>query len=82
MTSRRLSIRIPENLERCLQETVAATGKRPSEVVREALEEHLAHHAHGESCYDLAKRLKLIGVVRNAPKDLSTDRKHFEGFGR
>ena len=33
------------------------------------------------SCYDLAARLGLIGMVKNAPPDLSTNRQHMEGFG-
>jgi len=53
-----------------------------SEVVREALEEHVRKARKPESAYDVAKRLGIIGIVRNAPRDLSTNRRHFRGFGK
>jgi predicted DNA-binding antitoxin AbrB/MazE fold protein len=34
-----------------------------------------------ESCYDLAARRGIIGLVKNAPSDLSTNPSHFDGFG-
>ena len=34
------------------------------------------------SCYDLAKRARLIGAVDGLPEDLSTNKDYFEGFGR
>jgi len=37
--------------------------------------------AHVGSAYELAKKARLIGCMRSAPKDLSTNRRHFEGFG-
>ncbi len=33
------------------------------------------------SCYDIAKKIGL-GTVEGLPSDLSTNREHFEGFGR
>jgi predicted DNA-binding antitoxin AbrB/MazE fold protein len=37
---------------------------------------------NGASCYELAKRAGIIGVVDGLPSDLSTNRDYFEGFGR
>jgi hypothetical protein len=34
------------------------------------------------SAFDEARDLGLIGVVKDAPADLSTNERHFEGFGR
>ena len=34
------------------------------------------------SCYELAKKARLIGAVDGLPADLSTNRDYFEGFGR
>ncbi len=34
-----------------------------------------------ESCYDIALRTGIIGLVEDAPRDLSTNPKYFEGFG-
>jgi predicted DNA-binding antitoxin AbrB/MazE fold protein len=35
-----------------------------------------------ESCYDLAHRLGLIGLLPNLPSDLSTNPRHFDGMGK
>lgn len=35
----------------------------------------------GESAYDVAKRLGLIGMSDDGPPDLSTNPKYMEGFG-
>ena len=77
MSSDRLSIRIPADLRRVIE----SEGRTVSDVVREALSEHVRKVRKQESCYDLARRLGIIGSVKKAPRDLSTDRKHFRGFG-
>lgn len=56
-------------------------GTSEADIVREALEEYLAAH-EGDTCYDRAERVGLIGCVEDAPPDLSTNPDHFEGFGR
>jgi predicted DNA-binding antitoxin AbrB/MazE fold protein len=35
-----------------------------------------------ESCFDLAARIGLVGVLRDLPEDLSTNRRHFDGMGK
>ncbi len=35
-----------------------------------------------ESCYDIAQRSGIIGIVEEASSDLSTNPQYFEGFGR
>jgi hypothetical protein len=35
----------------------------------------------GPSCYELAQRARLIGIVKDAPPDLSTEKRHLHGFG-
>jgi hypothetical protein len=51
-------------------------------LVREALESYLGEAPAPRSAYDLAKEAGVIGCVRGGPSDLSTNRKHFEGFGK
>ena len=34
-----------------------------------------------ENCRDLARRLGILGVYKDAPSDLSTNPKYMEGFG-
>ncbi len=82
MPSNRISIRIGEELRANLAAEAVASGKRESELVREALVQYLASRDQGESAYDVAKRLKFLGCVKDAPPDLSTNPDHFEGFGR
>ena len=81
MASSRISIRISRDLRHRLEEEASLNGKRESDVVREALEKHLAQ-AGRETCYHLARRLGLVGCLKKAPPDVSTNRRYFEGFGR
>ena len=82
MATDRISVRINSQLRRGLQEHASLNGKRESDIVREALEAYIADRGGSVTCYDLALQAGLIGVARNAPRDLSTARKHFRGFGR
>jgi hypothetical protein len=50
--------------------------------MRVALETYLDGERGAGSAYELAEAAGLIGCVRHAPKDLSTNRRHLEGFGR
>ena len=57
-------------------------GRPESELVREALESYLGQASVARSAFDLAREAGLIGCVRGAPRDLSTNPKHFKGFGK
>jgi len=50
-------------------------------VVREAIEAFLGSHRKEENCLSLAKRLGILGAAKDLPKDLSTNKKYFSGFG-
>jgi hypothetical protein len=50
--------------------------------VRIALETYLGVDGSPQSAYDLAQAAGLIACSTNAPKDLSTNRRHLEGFGK
>ncbi len=82
MIGKRVSIRIGADLCRRLAEEVALNSRSESEVVREALEMYLATRPRRESCYEAFRRLGLIGMLKNAPPDLSANRRYFKGFGR
>jgi len=82
MPSQRISVRVPRGLGRRLKQRSAQKGAPESEVVREALEAFLTPAPGRHSAYDLASELGLIGSAGKAPKDLSTNRKHFRGFGK
>ncbi len=81
MATNRITIRIPEDLGKQLKKRADLKGQSESEIVREALENYLQGRS-GESTYDIAKRLGIIGCAKGAPADLSTNPKYFEGFGK
>jgi metal-responsive CopG/Arc/MetJ family transcriptional regulator len=82
MPDHRISIRVPENLETKLRGRARLKGQSESQLVREALETYLGQEAPARPAYELAEEAGLIGCVRRAPKDLSTNPRHFEGFGK
>ena len=81
MASQRISVRVPGGIARRLKERSRATGARESQVVREALEQYLSRNNGEKTTYDLLREAGLIGSVRGAPQDLSTNKKYFKGFG-
>ena len=78
---KKVSARVAPALEQSLRRRAAFTGQTESEIVREALEAHLAQEPAG-SAYELAQRLGLVGCAKGLPADLSTNPKYFEGFGK
>jgi predicted transcriptional regulator len=78
MNSERLTIRISSDLRNQVKQRANATGTDESEVVRLALEQYVKPSM---SAYEAAKRAGLIGIAKGLPKDLSTNKKHMEGFG-
>ena len=80
VASNRISVRLPELLTSRLRSRSRSQGKSESKLVREALEQYLGQPM--KSAYDLAKEIGVIGVIDKAPKDLSTNRRHLNGFGR
>jgi predicted transcriptional regulator len=82
MATDRLSIRLPEPLQRNLSEIAARTGRSESQLVREALADFVARHARQPTCYDLAVEAGLIGCIDSGKGDLSTNADHMDGFGR
>ncbi len=78
----RINVRVDVDLKQKLEAEARDRGVSPSEVVREALENHLKSNPRRETCLDIARRIGLIGCAKSLPKNLSTNRDHFEGFGR
>ena len=50
-------------------------------MVRIAVERQLDAGENSLTAYELAKNAGLIGVVKGAIRDLSTNPKYFDGFG-
>jgi predicted DNA-binding protein len=81
MKEQRITVRLPAELRRRLKLAARRTGTRESDIVRGAGERQLAAEEHSLSASDHAKKAGLIGAIHSAPSDLSTNRKHFDGFG-
>jgi predicted DNA-binding protein len=81
MPSDRITIRVPQALGQRLRSRSRLKGLAESELVREALESYLGQSTGERPAFELAEEAGLIGCVRRALKDLSTDSRHFEGFG-
>ncbi len=80
-------MRIDATLQRRLEAKAAATGKKQSQIVSEALQEYLPARRPSRrkrmSAYDLAVKTGFIGAAGpGLPPDLSTNKKYFEGFGK
>jgi predicted transcriptional regulator len=82
MSSQRITIRISESLVKRLKKHAGIRRRSESALVREALESYLGEASASNSAYDLAREAGLIGCVAGKPSDLSTNRKHLEGFGK
>jgi hypothetical protein len=77
----RINVRVDGELKRQLEIESQRRGVSPSVIVRRALEEHLRRPTE-ENCFQLAERLGVVGVYKDAPHDLSTNPIYMEGFGR
>ena len=78
----RINVRVDERLKHDLEAEAREKGVSPSEIVRQALEEHMRQRIPRESCLDIARRIGILGVYKDTPHDLSTNPEHMEGFGR
>jgi hypothetical protein len=82
MANDRISVRLDEATQRSLTAQAQATGKNESDLVREALAAYFRRRPEPENCLELARRHRIVGCAKRLPPDLSTNRQHFEGFGR
>lgn len=82
MASNRITVRVPAALTERLRSRSRAKGTTESEVIREALENYLGGESSHRTAYEIAEEAGIIGSLRNAPRDLSTSRRHFNGFGK
>jgi Arc/MetJ-type ribon-helix-helix transcriptional regulator len=78
--ARTITLKLPDALAARLRAVVERRSRTQSEVVREALEQHLdAETTTVGSCLDLAR--DLAGSL-SGPPDLSSSRRHLRGYGR
>lgn len=73
-----ISVKLPSPMAAWLDQQARELGRSKSALVRQALEQQ--QHKMGKgTCLELLE--DLCGSVRG-PRDLSTNRKHLEGFGQ
>ncbi len=81
MKDYRVTVRFPAELRKRLKAAAHRTGTRESDLVRGAVERHLEIAEDVLTPYEHAKKAGLIGAVSDTVRDLSTNPKHFDGFG-
>ncbi len=81
MATDRISVRIPKHLGQQLRQRSQMKGTPESEIVRLALETYLTTQSKGQSAYEAAVALGVIGCAEGLPRDLSTNPKYMKGFG-
>ena len=74
-----LSVKLSEPLAQWIEQRSKELNRTQSEVVREALERERSGRGRAPSCRDL---LGDLDGFFDGPKDLSTNPKHLEGFGK
>lgn len=77
-----LSFKVPEALDRKLAAVVKRRRVQKSAVVREALRQYLdeSHEVRRGSFLELVG--DLVGCVKDAPADLSSNPRHLEDLGK
>jgi predicted transcriptional regulator len=81
MRDDRITVRLSADTRRKLKAAARRQGRRESDLVRHAVELRLAEEAGSTSAYEYAKKAGLIGAVKGAARDLSTNPNYFDGFG-
>jgi len=77
-----LTVKLPEELGLELETAAKRRRTSKSEIIRQLMEQGLTaqRRTTSASCYELAK--DLCGSIRGARRDLSTNNRHLEGFGK
>ena len=81
MKDNRITVRLSPEMRRRLKASARRRGTRESDLVRGAVELHLAAEEGSLTAFEHAKKAGLIGAVKGTARDLSTNPKYFEGFG-
>ena len=79
----RINVGVDASLKRELEAEAREKGLRPSDIARQALEEHMRRRKRKPqlNARQLAELLGIIGSGEGLPADLSTNPAYMEGFG-
>lgn len=81
MKDQRITVRFSRETRRKLRAAARRSGTGESDVIRNAVERQLEAEESSGATYDQAKKAGLIGAVKGTVRDLSTNRRYFDGFG-
>jgi predicted DNA-binding protein len=81
MKDDRITVRFSAEMRRRLKAAARRGGTRESDLIRKAVELQLAAEGDALTAFEHAKEAGLIGAVKGTIRDLSTNPKHFDGFG-
>lgn len=79
---RMISLKLPEGIACQLEEEARGRNVSKSRLVRDAVAEYLNRHAPAKKRTALEAAGDLVGCIKDAPEDLSTNPAHMRGFGR
>ena len=82
MKDDRITVRFSAETRRRLKAAAHRGGTRESDIIRNAVELKLAAEEGSITAYEYAKKAGLIGAVKGTVRDISTNPKYFNGFGR
>lgn len=82
MKTERMTLRLDSALRARIRRRAQALGISESDFARQAIEDRTAEPERGETAYDRFKKAGLIGISSSGITDLSTNKKHMEGFGK
>ena len=76
-----MSVKIPHSLKLRMERESSRRGMSKSRLIRDALESAFGQDKQmpGATVFDLTK--DLCGSVRGGPRDLSSNKKHLDGYG-
>jgi hypothetical protein len=76
-----MSVKVPHSLMLQMERESTRRGLTKSRLIRDALERALDQRRRmaGATVFDLTK--DLCGSVRGGPRDLSSNKKHLDGYG-
>jgi predicted transcriptional regulator len=76
-----VSFKLPSDIEARLNASVARRRTTRSRYLRQIVESHLDRTSDLEGSSALARAGKLVGSIKGAPADLSTNSRHLKGYG-
>jgi predicted transcriptional regulator len=84
MTTTTLTIKVSDSLHSALQAASRQARLTKSEITRRALAAYLAHNKAdvADKPSALARAGDLVGCFEGGPKDLASNPRHMQGFGK